>query len=61
MSINLTHLTAILIGIPVAALFSIFVQKIDNRYGYGVTLIVLAIIVMILAAILLLWPASGCG
>jgi hypothetical protein len=60
MTINPANLYAVLIGIPVVFIVNIILDKIEDRYGLGAKITVLAIVVVILASALLLLPSNGC-
>jgi hypothetical protein len=64
MTINPANLYAVLIGIPVIVfivfIMNIILDTIEDRYGLGAKITVLAIVVVILASALLLLPSNGC-
>jgi hypothetical protein len=60
MTINPANLYAVLIGIPVVFIVNIILDKIEDRYGLGARITVLAIVVVLLTSVLLLLPSNGC-
>jgi hypothetical protein len=64
MTINPANLYAVLIGIPVIVfivfIMNIILDKIEDRYGLGATITVLAIVIVLLISVLLLLPSNGC-
>jgi hypothetical protein len=60
MTINPANLYAVLIGIPVVFIVNIILDKIEDRYGLGARITVLAIVIVLLISALLLLPGNGC-
>jgi hypothetical protein len=64
MTINPANLYAVLIGIPVIVfivfIVNIILDFIQDRYGLGARITVLAIVIVLLTSALLLLPSNGC-
>jgi hypothetical protein len=64
MTINPANIYAVLIGIPVIVfivfIVNIILDLIQDRYGLGARITVLAIVIVLLTSALLLLPSNGC-